>query len=665
MQDAWPLEALPRGTTLNGYRIEGLLGRGGFGITYVAADGIDQKFALKECYPRQFCTREGPVVRACNDADAELLAECLDRFTKEARALTLFSTRDYTGATGMGTRGASGAGDGVVRVITYFEANATAYIVMELLDGEALDQVIADNPEGLPEPALGAILQNLLPALGAVHESGLLHRDIKPANIFVRRNGRPVLLDFGAARAQQTGCAAFTQIYSENYAPIEQIEGAAQGPYSDIYALGVTCYQAIAGKQFKAGGCQSSGRHMAILRKQPDPLVPAVEIGAGRYDPRLLAGIDAALSVAPQDRPQNVHALMQALGLLEPARAADPDATVVARSGMQGPAGRGQASTLRETAGSSAATRSATMQTGTPPITAPPKAPGGSGTAVLVIGTLLILGVAAGAAYVLTNKHSGQQAAYVAPPASDGVRAEHGSSANPAGAMMLPPDPAPAAPRAAGADLAFRRGEYLSAFEAYRSAAEAGDAAAQYQTGYMSQLGLGTPPDARVAKSWYDKSAAQHFPAAQNQLGFLYQTGAGVQQDYAEAVRWYTLAAAQGFATAAYQLGYLAQHGLGQSRNYTLARTWYLQAAQQGSAPAQQQLGYLAQMGLGMHADYADAMRWYRQAAGQRLPAAMFSVGHLYAQGLGVPRDLAQARDWMTRAAAAGNAEGRAWLASH
>jgi serine/threonine protein kinase len=144
-------------------------------------------------------------------ADAAMFADSLDRFTKEALALTLFSK---SGA----------AGDGVVKVITFFETNGTAYIIMEFVDGQSLAQLIADHPQGVPEAQLVAILRQLVGALACVHQHWLMHRDIKPANVFLRAEGRPVLLDFGTGAVRISvvvrarvatglrGCAALVAI---------------------------------------------------------------------------------------------------------------------------------------------------------------------------------------------------------------------------------------------------------------------------------------------------------------------------------------------------------------------------------------------------------------------------------------------------------------------
>ena len=297
----WPRDALPQGTLLYGYRIEKILGRGGFGITYRALDRIEQSFALKECFPRQFAVRQGMEVLPADAEAAEGLRDCLSRFIREARALLQLSQR-------------GAAGDTAVKVVTFFETNGTAYLVMEFLEGESLEQWIRATAGGIPEERLSGILQGVLHAVGSAHDAGLLHRDIKPSNILLRQDGRPVLIDFGAVRAVAGGgqTQTFTQIYSESYAPIEQITGGPQGPYSDLYALGATFYRAIGGTTVDA-----LTRHVAAMSGKPDPLVPAAAIGAGRYRPALLAAIDAALRIPASERPQTVGDFLALLAARE------------------------------------------------------------------------------------------------------------------------------------------------------------------------------------------------------------------------------------------------------------------------------------------------------------------------------------------------------------
>jgi hypothetical protein len=357
-------DALPPGTMLHGYTIRSVLGRGGFGTTYHATDRLDQSFAIKEYFPRQFAIRQGLEVVAASEQDHASLADCRERFLFEAKTLCQL--------------GKTANDDGIVKVLTFFEANGTAYIVMEFLSGETLESVLKRAPEGLPSKLLQARLRGLLSSLARVHAAGLVHRDIKPANIFVRENGRPVLIDFGSARAasrnQET---VYTQIYSGSYAPIEQMSGMQQGPYSDIFAVGAVCYRAIGGTLVDA-----FTRQQALQRGKPDPLIPAATVGAGRYPERLLRTIDRALAIDWDERPQTASELAAALD--------DDDATVVET----------------RTAGAPAATSAARA--------APPRAR--KGWRAAAIAALLAIAVAgAGAAfYVYRHAEPGDAAAWAA-----------------------------------------------------------------------------------------------------------------------------------------------------------------------------------------------------------------------------------------------------------
>jgi TPR repeat protein/serine/threonine protein kinase len=651
----WPRDALPPGTVLFGYKLDGFLGRGGFGITYRAVDRIDQVFAIKECYPRQFAVRQDMNVHASEDGYAtEMFDKCLEGFTKEALALTRFSR---SGA----------AGEGVIKVVTSFETNGTAYIVMEFVAGDSLEDLIRAHPEGVPEATLAPIFRYLVTTLGVVHRSGLLHRDIKPANVILRRDGRPVLLDFGAARAARPDGPAPSQIFTETYAPIEQIEGLPQGPFSDLYSLGVTCYQAIAGARFR-GSASSTDRFRATMRHEKDPLVPAAEMGAGRYNDAWLRAIDLLLRVAPEDRPQSVEDFLPQLALCGGDRASlgvgavadDPDATRVGAPspGLFGtplparPASPPPVAAVSRPAGFSAFVP---IQ---PAEAAAPKRGGGLGVVVLLV--LVAAAVGGGGGYwYFTHMVTARPAQMPSPTAP--VAAEHVTKAE----QTVSAPSAPSVSALVAANQAYEQKDYVSAMRQYLAAAQAGDAQAQYQVGYMYQLGQGIAADPVTALQWYHKSADQNFANAQSQIGYLYQYGVGVPQDYVAALHWYGLAAAQGFKTAQFQLGYLAQHGMGAPKNYETALKWYRLAADQGSAPAQNQLGYLYQMGYGVRMNYSDAFHWYKAAADQGLATAQYSVGRLYDQGLGVAHDEAAARDWITRAAAGGNAEARTWLAAH
>ena len=302
----WPNDVLPRDTSLNGYRLVRLLGRGGFGVTYLVEDVLGQFFALKEYFPRQFAVRHGTQVHAASSEDAKVFDDCRSRFVYEARALV-----------GLGRTRA--ANHDIVRVQTFFEANGTAYMVMEYIVGRTLQAKMRDHPGGMPESDLRRILCGTLAGLAVVHEAGIMHRDIKPANILLRDGIHPVLIDFGSSReASSHQTQGFTQIFSGGYAPPEQILGTRQGPFSDLYAVGVVGYEAIGGKVTDA-----VTRQHVVSTRAPDPMPPAARLGAGRYDPALLAVIDAALALDPAGRPTSAEAMAR---LVREAHTPDPPA---------------------------------------------------------------------------------------------------------------------------------------------------------------------------------------------------------------------------------------------------------------------------------------------------------------------------------------------------
>ena len=319
-EPAWPSFALPRGTEINGYRLDKILGSGGFGITYLALDLLRQRFAIKEYYPRQFASRQDMTVHPSTVADTPLFDECRERFLREAEALVLLG------------RAAGGANDGIVRVQTYFEAYGTCFLVMDYVEGDSLADIIRRD-RGLTAARLRSLLVQLLTSIRVVHQAGLLHRDIKPANIIIREGDRLVLIDFGATRqAMPTEATSYTQIYSGGYGPPEQMLGLRQGEYSDIYAIGAVCYRAIGGRL-----ADPLARQNSLAAGLADPQKPAVVVGDGRYPRRLLEAIDAALVVDPVRRLQSADAFLQALGPEEAiGPAAPPPAPSSAVRGRRG-----------------------------------------------------------------------------------------------------------------------------------------------------------------------------------------------------------------------------------------------------------------------------------------------------------------------------------------
>ena len=224
--------ALQPGQTIGRYEIVSVLGQGGFGITYRARDvQLGREVAIKEYLPSALAIRQGgATVLPRTTKMADDFGWGRDRFVTEGR--TLASLHRATA---------------IVHVFDYLEANGTAYIVMELLSGETLEERITKNGKLSPEE-VDRILWPLLDGLEQVHSAGFLHRDIKPANILLDATGNPTLIDFGASRAAMAGrSTALTAIFTPGYAAAEQMTSAKQGPWTDIYGLSATLYHAIVG----------------------------------------------------------------------------------------------------------------------------------------------------------------------------------------------------------------------------------------------------------------------------------------------------------------------------------------------------------------------------------------------------------------------------------
>jgi len=284
--------ALPSGTVLrNCYRIESVLGSGGFAITYLGRHtGLDQKVAIKEYMPDQFGVREpdGNTVRP-REGSRDDYEHGLMRFSDEARTLAKFKH------------------PGIVPVTDIFEANATAYMVMEYVEGESLFQCL-QRKGSLSEPNFRSIFDPILAALEEIHAADILHRDIKPANIYVRADDTPVLLDFGNSReALGSKAMSLTVALTPGYAPNEQYSSRGkQGPWTDIYSLGATMYRAVAGMDPPE----------APDRALDDDYVPLAMVKKGparNYSPEVLSAIDMALAVRPDDRPQDIASFRAAL----------------------------------------------------------------------------------------------------------------------------------------------------------------------------------------------------------------------------------------------------------------------------------------------------------------------------------------------------------------
>ena len=309
-------DALPPGARLDGdkYAIEEVLGAGGFGLVYrVRHLLLDEERAIKEYLPSEIAVREGETVYARSGAHQSDYRDGLDRFLKEAQQLVRFDGHPN-----------------IIRCRDYFEANGTAYLVMDFEDGLPLDTFLARREaqgQPLEESELRHLLGPLLEGLATVHAEDVLHRDIKPGNVFVRRrDGQPVLLDFGAAKADFSKHSRSRAPHTPGYAAPEQVEDEGHlGPWTDVYAVGALMWRVATGSVPP----KVESRLSALRPGRTDPLVIDEGTGGGRFSADLLAVMRKCLHLDEARRPQSAEALLDALSQgdapLDPAPEPKPD----------------------------------------------------------------------------------------------------------------------------------------------------------------------------------------------------------------------------------------------------------------------------------------------------------------------------------------------------
>ena len=308
MNKAYSNKALPSGTVLREWRLEEVLGVGGFGIVYKAR-GIyfDELVAIKEYFPSSISERDSADTVVPIDSDAEEVhALGLKKFVEEAKLLWNLSTPSRH--------------PNIVSVRSLFEIHGTAYMVMDFEDGTSLSKMLKQGRR-FNERSLWSVLRPVAEGLDRAHRVGVLHRDIKPPNILINEDNRPVLIDFGSARFD-TAEATSTKVtfHTPPYAAIEQyVKTYDQGPWTDIYALGVVMYECITGEK-------------------PPEVLERLHAGLGKplaegrwpgYGKKFLAAIDAAMKVKPDERPQSISDWLEMFGKKgeAPIEEADDEAT--------------------------------------------------------------------------------------------------------------------------------------------------------------------------------------------------------------------------------------------------------------------------------------------------------------------------------------------------
>ena len=293
MSKAYSNKALPAGTILREWQLEDVLGVGGFGIVY-RGRGIyfGELVAIKEYFPSSISERDSESTVIPIDSDAEEVhALGLKKFVEEAKLLWNLSTP---------TRHPN-----IVSVRSLFEIHGTAYMVMDFEDGLSLSKLLKQGRR-FNERSLWNIVRPIAEGLESAHRVGVLHRDIKPPNILITADSRPVLIDFGSARFEAAE-ATSTKVtfHTPPYAAIEQyVKTYDQGPWTDIYALGVVLYECVTGE-----------KPPEVLERLHGGLGTSLAEGNWPgFGKRFLQSIDAAMTIRPEERPQSISEWLSMFG---------------------------------------------------------------------------------------------------------------------------------------------------------------------------------------------------------------------------------------------------------------------------------------------------------------------------------------------------------------
>lgn len=282
--------ALPNGFRLEEYTIERQLSLGGFSIVYLAHDPAGQRVAIKEYLPNSLALRDvGEIKPQIAPEHAAAFRYGMKCFFEEGRALAMLSHPN------------------IVRVLNFFRANDTVYMVAAYEEGRTLQEFIVKHRGHISERFVRGLFVRLLNGLREVHTNKLLHLDLKPSNIYLRTDNSPLLIDFGAARQTLMNDQPILKpMYTPGFASPEHYGSRKDlGPWSDIYSVGASMYACLAG----------SPPQPADARANRDELVPAMLRWEGQFSDQLLETIDWCLNLNPIYRPQSAFSLQKTLSV--------------------------------------------------------------------------------------------------------------------------------------------------------------------------------------------------------------------------------------------------------------------------------------------------------------------------------------------------------------
>jgi len=629
--------ALAPGYQIEHFRVESVLGKGGFGITYVALDlQLGKRVAIKELLPDSIATRiDGSTVVPQSASLHENWMWARDRFLEEARLLAGFSHPSIVG---------------VHRLI---EANGTVYMVMDYVEGESLEARFRRKGSEPDQASLMAVISPILDGMSEVHAKGLLHRDIKPENILINRRGQPVLIDFGSARLAVGATMTMTSIVTHGYSPIEQYQTKGKmGAWTDIYALGAVMCRVITGEK----------PPVAADRLMDDDFVWLSNRGLSGFDQQFLIAVDWALRVRPEERPQHIAQWASHLQAEKPGATSSPPKQPV------------EFRPVDESPPEIPTEYAAPIEIAQP---APPK----NSKTLLVAGIIVFFVICCIGLIALNSGHSSQKQYEQGMALLEGEGVEKNEAK--AFEILL------AAAKAGNVDAQTQVGRMYAigdgvtkdsaeAVKWFTKSAKQGIAVAQNKLGEMYMRGDGIQKDNSEAIKWFRKAADQNLDIAQNNLGWMLDEGIGIETNDAEAVALYSRAADSGNAVGKYNLALMLRGGEGIPKNEHRAGEilntldifdkievfeWYKRIAETGDPSAQSHLAVMYYKGFGCEKDTVKAEIWtkkcfsgrYNQASAGNVEAQTF-VAKMYADGKGVAKDAVEAVKWYRKAATQGDA---------
>ncbi|MGJ7504641.1 protein kinase domain-containing protein [Variovorax sp. ZT5P49] len=421
---------LPVGSRLAEFEVTRVIGQGGFGVVYEAWDHtLERVVAIKEYLPTSLSTRQndGTVV-PLSERHRETFDLGMRSFINEARLLAQF---DHPS---------------LLKVYRFWQEKGTTYMVMPFYRGDTLREALVAIPAGVDESWLIRIMDGVTQALAVMHNANCYHRDIAPDNIILLEgSGRPVVLDFGAARRVITDkTQAITVILKPGYAPIEQyaeMPDMSQGAWTDVYALAAVMHVAVCGR----------APPPSVARLLSDSYVPLAgnEILRQRYSLRLLEAIDAGLGVRPEQRPQSMAELRAALDL-EVGHSIAPTPRTQPPSGARSGNSNADAATVIASGKSNAGGKAA----GKAPAPAPAPTSGSNSKTVAALVSVAVLAAAAGGGWWWfqgrtggsTNTDDKKVVTTTPAPPPDTKIAEAPPAPPPPPPPPAPPPPAPRTP---------------------------------------------------------------------------------------------------------------------------------------------------------------------------------------------------------------------------